>query len=150
MDCLVAFKNTSTALTLVQKIKNIFAINIKVIILSKILFFSQVLQVLDFLNTDCAACCYHIVSVSTNAHVAVLQDWIGDANRPVALGPPSGWRLKKLPGASQGFCHLLYLSYLDDPSFLPLLSMFLLCLCAAVNQFPSHSRLHYLKSWECV
>lgn len=52
--------------------------------------------------------------VSTDAAVAVLRHsllFVTVANRYVALGPPpSGWRLKKLPGASQGFCLFLSLS----------------------------------------
>lgn len=51
--------------------------------------------------------------VSTDAAVAVLRHsllFVTVANRCVALGPPSGWRLKKLPGASQGFYLFLSLS----------------------------------------
>lgn len=60
---------------------------------------------------DCAVYCHHIASVSTDHAVAVLRDWfVGVANRHLALGPPSsGWRLKKLPGSSQGFCLFLFL-----------------------------------------
>lgn len=74
--------------------------------------------------------------VSADAAVAVLRLWfVTVANRPVALGPPpSGWRLKKLPGASQGFYFFLSLSYFVIPSFLLLLPVFLLCLCAVFKR----------------
>lgn len=122
-----------------QKIENLLVINIKVSIFSKILFFSHILWVPDRLDMDCAVYCHHIVSVSTDHAVAVLRDWfVGVANRHLALGPPSGWRLKKLPGSSQGFCLFLSFSYLDMP-FLPLLAEFLLYLCAVLRSLGPQS-----------
>lgn len=123
------YENLSRALFIVQNIEHLLVMNLKVIIFPKILFFSQVLWVPDRLNTDCAVCCHRIASVSTETAVAALRDWFG----AVALGPPSsGWRLKKLPGASQGFCLFLSLSYLDIPSFFPIASSVLvLPLCCS-------------------
>lgn len=47
-------KNLSAALFIVQKIKKLLVMIIKVIIFSMILFFFQVLCVPDRLNVDCA------------------------------------------------------------------------------------------------
>lgn len=73
--------------------------------------------------------------VSTDAAVAVLRHgFVTVDNGRVALGlPPSGWRLKKLPGASQGFYLFLSLSYFVISSFLLLLPVFLLCLCTVLG-----------------
>lgn len=82
--------------------------------------------------------------VSTGAAVAVLRHWfVAVANRRVASGPPpSGWRLKKLPGASQGFYFFLSLSCFVIPSFLLWLPVFLLCLCAVLGT-PGHQTLWF-------
>lgn len=66
--------------------------------------------------------------VGTDAALAVLRHrFVTVANRCVALGPPpSGWRLKKLPGASQGFC--LFLSLLLCYSFFSLVASSVLAL----------------------
>lgn len=66
--------------------------------------------------------------LSTDAAVAVLRHrFVTVPNRCVALGPPpSGWRLKKLPGASQGF--YLFLSLLFHYSFFSLVASSVLAL----------------------
>ena len=83
---------------------------------------------------NCGVCCHCIASVSTDTAVAVPRDWfVGVANRCVALGPsPSSWRLKK---ASRYFSGFLPLSFfcLGIRSFLPLLPVFLLCICAVLR-----------------
>lgn len=88
-----------------QKVENLLVINTKVITFSKVLFFSQVLWVPDRGNMGCAVCCHCIASVSTDTALAALRNFCVHVTiRHVALGPlSSGWRLKKLPGASQGF-----------------------------------------------
>lgn len=67
----------------------------------------------------------------TGAAVAVLRHgFVTVASRCVALSPPpSGWRLKKLPGASQGF--YLFISLLLHYSFFSLVasSVLVLSLC---------------------
>lgn len=85
-----------------------------------ILFFFQVLCVPDRLH--------ELYQVVIDAAVAVLRHgFVTVANGGVAFGPPpSGWRLEKLPGASQGF--YLFLTFFVTPSFLLLLPVFLLCL----------------------
>lgn len=93
-----------------QKAENLLVMDIKVIIFSKVLFFSQVLWVPDRGNMDCAVYCHCIASVSTDTALAALRNfYVGVTNRRVALGPlSSGWRLKKLPGASQGFSSFFF------------------------------------------
>lgn len=104
-----SFKNLPTALFIVQKVENLLAMNIKVII-----FFPSSRGPRQAKH---GLCCYCIASVSTDTAVAVLRNRFADiANKHVALvPPPSGWRLKMLPGTSQGFCLFSSLCFFPSP-----------------------------------